>query len=92
MDSIFMNSEDNKISDPRRLLLNLSHKMNLKRSDKYITLSKLNIFYTWKNIKSHTKIINLKYHLRHGMKSFNYIMDHILYPIFQIALNVSGKT
>ena len=25
--------------------------------------------------KSHAKIINLKYQLRHGMKSLNYLMD-----------------
>ena len=28
------------------------------------------MYYTWKNIKSHTKIINLKYHLPRGMKKF----------------------
>ena len=35
--------------------------------------------------KSHTNIINLKYQLRHGMKSLNYLMDHILYQIFKIT-------
>ena len=30
---------------------NLRDKINLKRSDKYVTLSKLSIYYTWKNIK-----------------------------------------
>ena len=35
MDSIFMNSENNKTSDTRRLLLNLLDKINLKRNDKY---------------------------------------------------------
>ena len=34
--------------------------------------------------KSHTKIINLKYQLRPGMKSLNYLMDHFLYQIFKI--------
>ena len=34
MDTIFMNSKNSKTSDPHRLLLNLSGKMNLKRSDK----------------------------------------------------------
>ena len=29
MDTIFMNSEDSKISDPHRLLLHLSHKINM---------------------------------------------------------------
>ena len=39
MDIIFTNSENNKTSDPHRLLLNLSGKTNLKRSDKYVALS-----------------------------------------------------
>ena len=48
MDTIFMNSRNSKTSDPRRLLLNLSDKINLKRSDKYVALSNLNIYYIWK--------------------------------------------
>ena len=28
---------------------------------------------------SHTKTINLKYQLQDGMKSLNYLVDHILY-------------
>ena len=32
MDTIFMNSENSKISDPHRLLLNLTDKVNLMRS------------------------------------------------------------
>ena len=51
MDSIFLNSENNKTSDSYRLLLNLTDKTNLTRSDTYITLSNLSICYTWKNIK-----------------------------------------
>ena len=42
--------------------------------------------------KNHTEIINLKYRLRHGMKSLNYVMDHILYQIYNITLNISLKT
>ena len=55
MDTIFMNSEDSKTSDPRRLLLNLSGKINLKRSDKYVALSNLSIYYTWENFKKSQK-------------------------------------
>ena len=51
MDTIFMNSKNSKTSDPHRLLLNISEKINLKRSDKYVALSNLSIYYTWKNIK-----------------------------------------
>ena len=43
MGTIFMNSENSKTSDPHRLLLGLSNKIDLKRSDKYVTLSNLSI-------------------------------------------------
>ena len=43
-------------------------------------------------IKSHAKIIILKYQLRHGMKSLNFLMDHILYQIFKTILNISLKS
>ena len=46
MDTVFMNSEKSKTSDPHRLLLNISDKMNLKRKDKYVVLSNLGIYYT----------------------------------------------
>ena len=51
MDTIFMSSKDSTTSDPHRLLLSLSNKMNLKRSDKSVDLSNLRVHYTWKNIK-----------------------------------------
>ena len=47
-----MNSGNNKTSNPQRLLVNLSDATNLKRSDKYVALSNLIIYYTWKNIKA----------------------------------------
>ena len=37
------------------------------------------------------RTINLKYLLQHGMKNFNYLMDHILYPIFKLILNIYFK-
>ena len=46
-----MNSEKSETSDPHRLLLNLADKIDLRRKDKYIALSNLSIYYTWKNIK-----------------------------------------
>ena len=45
-----MNSENRKISDPHRLLLNLSDKRNLKRSDKYVALSNLSMYKYKKSI------------------------------------------
>ena len=60
MDTIFINSENSKTSDPHRLLLNLTGRINLKRSDKYVALSNLSIYYTWKNIKKSHKNNNFK--------------------------------
>ena len=51
MDTIFMNSGNSKTSDRYRLLRNLSDKINLKRSDKYVASSYLSIYYSWKNMK-----------------------------------------
>ena len=55
MDTIFLNSKNSEISDPHRLLLNFTDKINFKRSDKYVALSDLRIYYTWKNIKKSYK-------------------------------------
>ena len=60
MDSIFMNSENSKTSDPHRLLLNLADKINLKGSDEYVALSNLSIYYTLENIKKSYKNDKLK--------------------------------
>ena len=88
MNTIFMNSKNSRTSDPRRLLFNLTDKTNLRRKDKYIALSNLSIYYTWKNIKNPRRTINLKFWLQHEMKNLNYLMDQILYQIFQIILNI----
>ena len=55
MNITFMNSRNSKTSDPHRLLFNLSDKINLKRKDKYVALSNVNIYYTWKNMKKSYK-------------------------------------
>ena len=46
METLFMNSGNSKTSNPHRILLNLLHKINLRRSDNYIALSNLSIYYT----------------------------------------------
>ena len=57
VDTIFMNSENSKTTDPHRLLLNLPEKINLKSSVNYVkyALSIFSMYYTWKNIKSSCK-------------------------------------
>ena len=51
MDAIVINSENSETPEPYRLLLNHSGRINFKRSDKYVALSNLSMYYTWKNIK-----------------------------------------
>ena len=65
MNTIFMNSINSKTSDPHRLLLNLTDKIDLRRKDKYIALSNPSIYYTWKNIKSY-KNSKFKLSVQHG--------------------------
>ena len=91
MNTIFMNSKNSKTNYLQRLLFNLTYKINLKTSHKYISLSNFRIYYTRKNIRFCTKIINLKYHSCHGMKSLNDLMDYFLYQMFKITLNISLK-
>ena len=55
MDNRFMNSENGKTSDPHRLLLNLSDKIVIVINNKYVALSHLGIYYTWRNIKKSYK-------------------------------------
>ena len=51
MDAIYMNSGNIKTSYHHKILLNLTDKINLKRSDKYVALLNLSIYQTWKNMK-----------------------------------------
>ena len=59
MNTIFMNSKNSKTPNLKRLSLNLTAKVNLKWSDKYVALSNLSMHYTWKNIKKLDKNNNL---------------------------------
>ena len=71
-----MNSENSRTSEYHVLVLNLTDKLDLKRGQKSVALSNLNIYYTWKNIEAHTITINSKYLLQHGEMYLNYQMDH----------------
>ena len=51
MDAIFMNSKNSKTSEHNVLVLKLTDKLDLKRGQKTVALSNLNIYYTWKNVK-----------------------------------------
>ena len=50
METIFINTENSKASEPHKFRLNLTGNLNLKNPNKNI--ANLSIYYTWKNIKS----------------------------------------
>ena len=83
-----MNSKNSETSDPHRLLLNLTDKINLKRSDKYVALSNLSIYYTWENMKKSYKnnkfkisalAWNEEFELSDGSYSVSNIQDYFKY-------------
>ena len=82
MDTIFMNSKNNKTSEPDRLLHNLSNKINLK---KVINMSLHQVI---QKQKGDTKAINLKCQLQRGMINLNYLKDLMLYQIFKITVSI----
>ena len=74
MGSTFMNFKSSKTSDPHRLLL--------KTSDKYVALSNLSIYYTWKYIKKSeisAPAWNEKFELPDGSYFVSDIQDYFKY-------------
>ena len=52
METIFINTENSKTSEPHKFRVNLTSKLNLKNPNKSIALANLSIYCTCKNIKS----------------------------------------
>ena len=72
MNAIFMNSKNSKISDPYRLLLNLTVKKDLKEKINRLLYQILAFTIHRKMLKSDIKTINLKSQLQHGIKNLNF--------------------
>ena len=52
METFFMNSKNSKTNEPNRFKYDLMDKLDLKNPNKNMVLGSLNIYYTWKNVKS----------------------------------------
>ena len=83
-----MNSKNSKTSEPYILKLKLTDKLDLQIGEKVVALSNLNIYYTWKNIKSSCNNNKLKRTVPNGMENLHYQMGLIRYLIFRITLNI----
>ena len=90
METIFMNTENSKTNEPHKFVLNLSQRLDLRSSNKHVTLQNLTIYYTWKNIRKQFKNNQLKiiaptwndeFELPVGFTSVSDIQDYIEYTI-----------
>ena len=97
MDTLFMNSENSKTFELHILILKLTDKLDLRRSEKIIALSNLRIYYTWKNIKiscnnNKFKISaptwNDKFELPDGSYSVSDIQDYFEYILKKHGENI----
>ena len=90
MNTTSVNFKNSKTYDPHTLLLNLTDKTVLKRKDKYIALSILSIYYTWKNIKKSYKNNNFKTLVPAWNEDGSYSMSDIQ-DYFEYVLKSMGK-
>ena len=90
MDTIFMNTENSKMSEPHKFVLNLSQRLHLRSFNKHVAFQNFYIHYTWKNIRKQYKNNKLKiiaptwndeFELPHGSYSVSHIQDYIEYII-----------
>ena len=101
MDTIFMNSENSKISEPYVLILKFTDKLDLRIGEKSIALSNLSIYYTWKNIKSSynnnkfkisAPTWNDKFELPDGSYSVSDIQDYFEYIFKKHGENINNPS
>ena len=52
LETFFMNTKNSKTNEPTRFKYDLIDKLDLKNPNKNMALANLNIYYTWKNVKS----------------------------------------
>ena len=52
MGTIFINTENSKTNESHKCFYEFTDKLNLKNPNKNMALANLNIYFTWKNIKS----------------------------------------
>ena len=88
--TIFMNTKNRKMRELNKFALNLSQRLDLRCSNKYVTLQNLSIYYFWKPIRQQYKNNKLKvispkwnddFELQDGLYSVSDIQDYFEYII-----------
>ena len=60
METISMKTENGKMNEPRKFFLNLLQRLDLRSSNKHVSLQNWSIYDTWKNIRKNYKNNKLK--------------------------------
>ena len=101
MDTIFLNSENSKISEPHILILKLTDKLYLRRGEKSIALSNLSIYYSWKTLtisynnnefEISAPTWNDKFELPDGSYSVSDIQDYFEYILKKHGENIDNQS
>ena len=92
METILMNTEGSRASEPHRFKLDLTDEFNLKSPKKNMALANLSIYYTWKNIISEYNNNNFKISAPTWNELLIYLMVLILLQIVRTFLNSLSKT
>ena len=86
METTFMNTENSKTNKSHKFAINFSQRLDIRSSDKVVTLQNLSIYYKWKNIRKHYKnkklriiasIWNDEFELPDGSDPVSDIQDHL---------------
>ena len=88
---------NSKANEPQKFALNLSRRLDLRKFNKHVTLKKLSIYYTWKNIRKQyqnkkLKITALVWNDEYEMPSVCYSVSDIFRIILEIAPTKSSAT
>ena len=90
IETFFMNSKNSKTSEPYKFKYDLIDKLDLRNPNKNMELANLNIYYTWKNVKSiynnnkfkiSAPTWNEPFDLPDGLYNISEIQDYIEYII-----------
>ena len=101
MDTISMNSENSKTSEPYVLILKLTNKLDLRRVERSFALSNLSIYYPQKNIKSSynnnklkisSPAQNDKFKLPDGWYSVSDVQDSLEYTLKKHGENIENSS
>ena len=88
-----MNTENSKMNEPHKFVLNLSQRLDFIHSNKHVALQNLSIiYYTQKNLRKQYKNKKLKIIAPTWNDEFELLDDYnILGQIFKIISNLSLK-